>query len=79
MGRHHEAAAEFQTILDHPGLVLNDPIGPMTRLQLARALVASGERAKSATAYKDLLTLWKDADPDIPVVKQAKAESVKQL
>jgi tetratricopeptide (TPR) repeat protein len=74
MGRHREAAAEFQKILDHPGIVLNDPIGPMARLQLARALSASGDRAKSAVAYKDLLTLWKDADPDIPVVQQAKAE-----
>ncbi len=77
MGRHREAAAEFQKILDHPGIVLNDPIGPMARLQLARALFASGDRAKSAAAYKDLLTLWKDADPDIPVVQEAKAESAK--
>ncbi len=79
MGRHHEAAVEFQKILDHPGIILNDPIGPMARLQLARALSASGDRAKSAAVYKDLLALWKDADPDIPAVQQAKAESAKQL
>jgi serine/threonine protein kinase/tetratricopeptide (TPR) repeat protein len=78
MGRHGEAAPEFQKILDHPGIMLNDPIGPMARLQLARALSASGDRAKSAAVYKDLLTLWKDADPDIPVVQEAKAESAKQ-
>ena len=78
MGRHNEAAAEFRTILDHPGIVLNDPIGRMARLQLARVLSASGDRVKSAAVYKDLLTLWKDADPDIPVVQQAKAESGKQ-
>ena len=78
MGRHREAAAEFQKILDHPGLMLNDPMGPMARLQLARALSASGDRAKSASVYKDLLTLWKDADPDIPVVQEAKAESDRQ-
>jgi tetratricopeptide (TPR) repeat protein len=78
MGRHREAAAEFQKILDHPGIVLNDPIGPMARLQLARALSASGDRAKSAAVYKDLLTLWKDADADIPVVQEAKAESARQ-
>jgi len=78
MGRHREAAAEFQKFLDHPGIVLNDPMGPMARLQLARALSASGDRAKSATVYKDLLALWKDADPDIPVVQEAKAESAKQ-
>ena len=74
LGRHREAAAEFQKILDHPGIVLNDPIGPMARLQLARASFASGDRAKSAAAYKDLFALWKDADPDVPVVQQAKAE-----
>jgi eukaryotic-like serine/threonine-protein kinase len=79
MGRHREAAAEFQKILDHPGIMLNDPIGPMSHLQLARALAASGDRAKAAAVYKDLLTLWKDADPDIPVVQKAKAESAKQL
>jgi serine/threonine protein kinase/tetratricopeptide (TPR) repeat protein len=78
MGRHREAAAEFQKILDHPGIMLNDPMGPMARLQLARALSASGDRAKSAAVYKDLLTLWKDADPDVPVVQEAKAESAKQ-
>jgi serine/threonine protein kinase/tetratricopeptide (TPR) repeat protein len=78
MGRHHEAAAEFQKLLDHPGITLNDPMGPMARLQLARALSASGDRAKSAAVYKDLLALWKDADPDIPVVQEAKAESAQQ-
>jgi eukaryotic-like serine/threonine-protein kinase len=79
LGRHREAAAEFQKILDHPGIMLNDPMGPMARLQLARALAASGDRAKSAAVYKDLLAIWKDADPDVPVVQEAKAESAKQL
>ena len=79
MGRHREAAAEFHKILDHPSIVLNDPIGPMARLQLARELSASGDRAKSAAVYNDLLTLWKNADPDIPVVEQAKAEYTRQL
>jgi len=78
MGRHREAAAEFRKLLDHPGIMLNDPIGPMARLQLARALSASGDRAKSAAVYKDLLALWKDADNDIPVVQEAQAESAKQ-
>lgn len=77
LGRLIEAAAEFQKILDHPGIMLNDPIGPMARLQLARALFASGDRAKSAAAYGDLLTLWKDADLDIPIPKQARAEYAK--
>ncbi len=79
MGRFGEGVAEFQRILDHPGITLNDPIGPMARLQLARALDASGDRAKSAAVYKDLLARWKDADSDIPVVQQAKAESARQL
>jgi eukaryotic-like serine/threonine-protein kinase len=79
LGRHREAAGEFQKILDHPGIVLNDPVGPMARLQLARALSASGDRAKSAAVYKDLLALWKGADSDIPLVQEAMAESAKQL
>jgi serine/threonine protein kinase/tetratricopeptide (TPR) repeat protein len=77
MGCHREAAAEFQKILDHPGIVLNDPIGPRARLQLARALSAAGDRAKSAAAYRDLLGIWKDADPDVQVVEEAKAEAAK--
>jgi serine/threonine protein kinase len=77
LGRPSEAAAEFQKILDHPGIVLNDPIGPMARLQLARALSASGGHAKSASVYNDLLTLWKDADPDLPILKEANAEYAK--
>jgi tetratricopeptide (TPR) repeat protein len=77
MGCHREAVAEFQKILDHPGIVLNDPIGPRARLQLARALSAAGDRAKSAAAYRDLLAIWKDADPDVQVVEEAKAEEAK--
>jgi len=61
-------AAEFQKILDHPGLVLNDPIGPMARLQLARALSASGDRTRSAAVYHDVVAIWKDADADLPIV-----------
>ena len=74
MGRHREAAAEVQKIVDHPYITLNDPIGPMARLQLARALSAYGDRTKSAAVYADLLALWQEADPDIPVFQQAKAE-----
>jgi len=79
MGRYREAAAEFQKIVEHSYITLNDPIGPLARLQLARALSASGDRTKSAAVYKDLLALWKDADPDIPVVQEAKAEAAKQF
>ena len=69
-----EAAAEFQKILDHRGIVISDPIGALAHLQLGRAYALSGDKAKAESAYQDFLTLWKDADPDIPVFKQAKAE-----
>jgi eukaryotic-like serine/threonine-protein kinase len=69
-----EAAAEFQKILDHRGIVGADPIGALAHLQLGRAFVLSGDTIKAKAAYQDFLTLWKDADPDIPILKQAKAE-----
>ena len=69
-----EAAAEFQRILDHRSIVLVDPMDAMARLQLARALALSGDTVKAKSAYIDLLTLWKNADPDIPVLKDARAE-----
>jgi predicted Zn-dependent protease len=69
-----QAAGEFQKILDNPGLVLNDPIGAVAHLGLGRAYALSGDTAKARAAYQDFLTLWKDADPDIPILKQAKAE-----
>jgi hypothetical protein len=81
------AFADFQTILDHRGLLWNCTTGPLSRLGLARtyALYARSTRGadaeadfvKSRAAYKDFLTLWKDADPDIPILKQAKAEYAK--
>ncbi len=69
-----EAAAEFQRILDHRSIVLVDPMGAMARLQLARALALSGDTVKAKSAYHDLLTLWKNADPKIPMVETARAE-----
>ncbi len=72
-----EAAAEFQKILDHRGIVLNEPIGALAHLQLGRAYAMEGDTAKARDAYQDFLTLWKDADPDIPILKQAKAEYAK--
>jgi eukaryotic-like serine/threonine-protein kinase len=76
-GQGREAAAEFQKILDHRGIVLNEPIGALAHLQLGRAHAMQGDTAKSRAAYQDFLTLWKDADPDIPIVKEAKAEYAK--
>ena len=68
------ALAEFQKILDHPGIVLNQSIGALAHLQIGRAYAMQGDTAKAKAAYQDFLTLWKDADPDIPILKQAKAE-----
>ncbi len=75
--RQTEAAAEFQKFLDHPGVVLADPIGVMARLQLGRILALSGNTARAEVAYQDVLTIWKDADFDLPVINQAKAEYAK--
>ena len=72
-----KAAAEFQKILDHRGIVLNEPIGALAHLGLARACTMEGDTPKARTAYQDFLTLWKDADPDIPILKEAKAEYAK--
>ena len=76
LAAHHgvEAAAEFRKILDHRGVVISDPIGALAHLQLGRALVMSGDKTKAKAAYQDFLTLWKDADPDIPIFQQAKSE-----
>jgi tetratricopeptide (TPR) repeat protein len=72
-----EAAAEFQKILDHRGIVASDPVGALARLQLGRAYAESGDKSKAKTAYQDFLMLWKDADPGIPILKQAQAEYAK--
>jgi len=68
------AAAEFQKILDHRGIVVNEPISALAHLQLGRAYATQGDTAKSRAAYRDFLELWRDADPDIPILRQAKAE-----
>jgi hypothetical protein len=68
------ATAEFQKILDHRGIVLNEPIGALAHLQLGRAYAMQGDTAKARAAYQDFLTIWKDADPDIPILIAAKAE-----
>ena len=72
-----EAAAQFQKILDRPGLVVNLPIRALAHLGLGRAYVLQGDTVKAKAAYQDFLTLWKDADPDIPVLQEAKAEYAK--
>jgi len=77
MRKGKEAAAEFQKIIEHRGIVLNFPTGALARLGLARAYALEGDKVKASAAYQDFLTLWKDAGPDIPILKEAKAEYAK--
>jgi len=68
------AAVEFQKFSDHRGIVLNSPLAALARLGLARSYLLLGDRVRASAAYHDFLTLWKDADPDIPILQQAKTE-----
>jgi serine/threonine protein kinase/Flp pilus assembly protein TadD len=72
-----EAAGEFQKILDHRGVVVNEPIGALAHLQMGRAYALQGDTVKAHAAYQDFLTLWKDADPDTPILIAAKSEYAK--
>jgi tetratricopeptide (TPR) repeat protein len=69
-----EASAEFQRILDQPTLTFFGPLGPLAHLGVARAAAIAGDTDRSRKAYQDFFGLWKDADPDIPILKQAKTE-----
>jgi tetratricopeptide (TPR) repeat protein len=72
-----EAAAEFQRIIDHRGVVLNFPLGALAHVGLGRAYALQGDTVQSRAAYQHFFSLWKDADPDIPILKEAKAEYAK--
>ena len=72
-----EARAEFQKILDHRGVIVNQLIGALAHLQIGRAYAMQGDLAKAKAAYHDFLAPWKDADPDIPILREAKAEYAK--
>ena len=74
-----EAATEFQKIIDHPGIMVSDPVGALAHLQLGRAFTMSGDKTKAKAAYQDFLTRWKDADQGIPIFQQAKAESARLM
>ena len=76
-GQATAAAAEFEKVLKNRGIILADPVGALARLQLGRAQMMSGETEKARASYRDFLTLWKDADADLPILKQARAESAK--
>jgi tetratricopeptide (TPR) repeat protein len=69
-----KAAAEFQHILDHRGGTVSDPLYALAHLNLGRAYVLQGDHAKARTAYQDFFAAWKDADPDLPILKEAKTE-----
>jgi eukaryotic-like serine/threonine-protein kinase len=71
------AVGEFQKIVNHSGVVGNEPIGALAHLGLARGYAMQGDVAKARTAYQDFLTLWKDTDPDVPILRHAKAEYAK--
>jgi serine/threonine protein kinase/tetratricopeptide (TPR) repeat protein len=77
LGQPRMAAAEFQKLLDHPGMVGRDVTSPLVRLQLGRAYKIMGDQVTARKWYEEFLTIWKDADPDIPILKQAKAEYAK--
>jgi hypothetical protein len=77
MGQGNEAAQEFQKILTLHNFAATDILLPMAHLSLGRAYALSGDTAKSRAAYQDFFALWKDADPDIPILKEAKAEYTK--
>ena len=72
--RNTEAGAEFQKILNHRGLVGSDPIGALAHLQLGRVFMLSGDKIKAKAAYEAFLAAWREADPDVPILKSAKAE-----
>jgi len=76
-GSGQEAAIEFKKYLDHRGLFLNFPLGALAHLQLARAWTLAGDKGAAQKAYDDFFAVWKDADPDIPDLKEAKAASAK--
>jgi tetratricopeptide (TPR) repeat protein len=69
-----KSAAEYQEILDHRGIDATSPLYALAHLGLGRAYAAQGDTAKARTAYQDFFAIWKDADPDVPILQQAKAE-----
>ena len=74
IGMDVRAGAELQKLLDHPGIALNSQWGTLARLGLARSFLRAADSSKAHDAYRDVFEIWKDADPDTPILKQAKAE-----
>lgn len=73
-GQPKQAASEFQKIVDHPGVVLNHPLGVLAHVGLARAYALQGDSANSRITFDHFLLLWKEADADIPILRRVKAE-----
>jgi Tfp pilus assembly protein PilF len=76
-GEGAQAAAEFQKVLNNRGIVDNTIVGPLAQLGLARAYALSGSNAKARAAYNEFFTLWKEADPEVPVLRQARSDYAK--
>jgi hypothetical protein len=74
LGDGQSAAAQFQKLIDNPGFSVRHVIGPLARLQLGRAQKMMGDNASARKSYQEFLSIWKDADPDIPIYREAKAE-----
>jgi tetratricopeptide (TPR) repeat protein len=74
LGDGQSAAAQFQKLIDNPGFSVRHVIGPLARLQLGRAQKMMGDNASARKSYEEFLSIWKDADPDLPIYRQAKAE-----
>ena len=73
-GHGQQAVTEFQKILDHPGVALADPVGALAHLQMGRAYVLLNDKAKAKSSYRNFFALWKNADTDLPLLKQARSE-----
>jgi hypothetical protein len=74
LGDGQSAAAQFQKLIDNPGFSVRHVIGPLARLQRGRAQKMMGDKASARKSYEEFLGLWKDADPDLPIYRQAKSE-----
>ena len=72
-----EAEAEYRKLIEHPGFMLACPLGALAHLGLARSYVFQGDSSKARAAYREFFALWKGADADVPILKQAKAEYTK--
>jgi hypothetical protein len=76
-GLGQQAAVEFQKILDHPGLVVNFPLGTLARLEIGRARALGGDKGAAKVAYEEFFSQWKDGDASTAILKEAKSESGK--